>query len=51
MAYGFWQASLFLAGLTVALAALDPCSEVYPGLNADFVTTQTKVSVALHHFY
>ena len=43
MTYGLQQIILLLA-LTAALGALDPCSEVYPGLNADFVTTQTKVT-------
>ena len=44
------QHTVFLAALTAALAALDPCSEVYPGLNADFVSTQTKVIVCLTPF-
>lgn len=49
MTYGLQQAVL-LAALTTALAAIDPCSEVYPGLNADFATTQTKVSVCTEPF-
>ena len=40
------QQAILLAALTAGLAAIDPCSEVYPGLNADFATTQTKVSVS-----
>ena len=41
------QQVVFLAALTTALAAVDPCSEVYPGLGVDFATTQTKVIVCL----
>ena len=43
MRYGLQQI-VFIGAVTAALAAIDPCSEVYPGLNADFVTTQTKVT-------
>ena len=37
--------ALIISALTVALAAIDPCSEVYPGLNVDFTTTQSKVKM------
>ena len=37
--------SIIISALTVALAAIDPCSEVYPGLNVDFTTTQSKVQM------
>lgn len=36
---------LIVSAFTVALAAIDPCSEVYPGLNVDFTTTQSKVKM------
>ena len=43
-----WQAaaviiSTLLACLHGAAAVVDPCSEPYPGLGTDFVTTQYKV--------
>jgi hypothetical protein len=42
MAELVWQ--LFIASaITIASAAIDPCSELYPGLNVDFTTTQSKV--------
>ena len=37
--------AVIVSALTVALAAIDPCSEVYPGLNVDFTTTQSKVKM------
>ena len=30
-------------GLTLCQAAVDPCSEQYPHLGTDFVTSQSKV--------
>jgi hypothetical protein len=37
--------TIIISALTVVLAAIDPCSEVYPGLNVDFTTTQSKVKM------
>lgn len=46
MAY-LLQQVVFLAALAAAFAAIDPCSETYPGLSADFQTSQTKVATSL----
>ena len=39
---------LFLLSCNVVLAAVDPCSEQYPTLGADFVTSQSKVCHTLN---
>ena len=43
-------ASTLLACCFGAAAVVDPCSEAYPGLGADFVTTQAKVHIDTHEY-